>query len=80
MVNVKIPVERKCYGTIDLDYNSHEKLSGHKKRKLTPEKAILSFEDNSTKVEVEFTKKQWKKFIKNINKVEWIAKEHYGAC
>jgi hypothetical protein len=81
MTQVTIPSERKCYGTFDLDYiTDQEDIPTHGKRMIFPKRGELSFEHNSTKVIIEFTKEQWIEFMEEMKKIKWIAKEHFGQC
>jgi len=81
MTQVNIPTKRKCYGTFDLDYmTDQEDIPTHGKRMIFPKRGELSFEHNSTKVIIEFTKEQWIEFMEEMKKIKWIAKEHFGQC
>jgi len=80
-IKVRIETKRKCYGTFDLDYEYGQgHIPIHSKRIFYPKLGILSFEDDSIQVEIEFTEEQWKKFINDMTNLEWIEKEHLGQC
>ena len=64
MIEVKIPSKRKCLASID----------------MVRTKAVLSFEQRSTLIEIEFTEAQWIDFIQLVKKFPWKPKSHRGFC
>ena len=64
MIEIKIPSKRKCLASIDMERT----------------KAILSFEQRSTIIEIEFTEKQWIDFTQLVKEFPWKPKIHRGFC
>lgn len=64
MIEIKIPSKRKCLASID----------------MVGTKAILSFEQRGTLIEVEFDKRQWVDFRQLVKEFPWKPRIHRGFC